>query len=276
MSIPIPPLEGSIVQTVVLVDRITRSQTGHFQSTSLPGHLLHYVSEGEVKQTVCGQMQYLRPGNVVWYGENDPIQGHVLRTPWTFFTVNFLAPRLPPPPYEERVWPVGRRVPEMFQTLWESWEDEESPPAIRHLRVFKLLMELLIEVLPARLQMHRSSLPTKLWWEIEAKIREDLSQPFCLESLEKISHRSRIAITQACKLATGVSPMKRLKELRLSYARSLVLYSKMSMTEIACWAGYGRAQEFSRDYHRHFGASPKRDRVVGPNYQAVAINPADE
>jgi transcriptional regulator GlxA family with amidase domain len=31
--------------------------------------------------------------------------------------------------------------------------------------------------------------------------------------------------------------------------------------------GYGRVQEFSRDYHRRFGVRPRDDRRAGPNYR---------
>jgi transcriptional regulator GlxA family with amidase domain len=63
--------------------------------------------------------------------------------------------------------------------------------------------------------------------------------------------------------------MKRVKELRMSYARGLVLYSQMSMTEIALRVGYGRVQELSRDYHRRFGRTPREDRRAGPDYQRL-------
>jgi len=60
--------------------------------------------------------------------------------------------------------------------------------------------------------------------------------------------------------------MKRLKELRLGHARGLVQHSDLPITEIAFRVGYGRSQEFSRDYHHRFGVSPREDRRQPPSY----------
>jgi transcriptional regulator GlxA family with amidase domain len=55
--------------------------------------------------------------------------------------------------------------------------------------------------------------------------------------------------------------MKRLKQIRLSLARGLVLYSDLNMTEIALRVGYGRVHEFSRDYRKAYGRPPTAERT---------------
>ena len=260
------PIEGAVVQAIVLVDRVTRPAPGLFESLSTPGHLLHLVLEGEVEQVVSGRMQHLRPGLAVWYHDNEAVSGRILRAPWSFYTVNFLAERLPPPPYEERVWPVRPRAFACFESLLDVWQDE-APPLTRHLRSFSWLQELIAEVLPAELQRHRSDRPSQLWWAIEAKVREDLSQPINMEWLQQASGRSERSIGRACELATGMPPMRRVKELRLSCARGLVRYSHKSMTEVALDVGYSRVQELSRDYRRRFGVTPRQDRGNEPEYK---------
>jgi AraC-like DNA-binding protein len=159
----------------------------------------------------------------------------------------------------------------LFDEMLLAWRAQHTPPLERHLRVFALMMELLMEVLHPETLGRRSDLPAQPWWDIEAKLREDLSQPIDLRTLEHMSHSSQRSIIRACELATGSSPMKRVKELRMSYARGLVLYSQMSMTEIAMRVGYGRVQEFSRDYRSRFGQSPREDRKLGPDYQEQQV-----
>ena len=122
-------------------------------------------------------------------------------------------------------------------------------------------MQLLAEALPAGVCRHRADAATQLWWEIESRLREDLSQPVSLQRLQTLGRRSLRPILHGCRAATGTSPMKRVKEMRLSYARGLVLHSRLSMTEIALRVGYGRVQEMSRDYHRQFGLTPRADRT---------------
>ena len=265
------PIEGALIQSVVLVDRLTRPATGSFRAPSLPGHLIHYVVAGEVEQEVSGQQQHLTPGTAVWYHENELVRGRILKAPWSYYTVNFQAVRLPPPPFEQRAWKAGPGMEGRFRSLLNAWQDVDVPPITRHIRVFELLLNLLLETMPTVSPAHHMDIGTHLWWDIETKLREDFSQPIDLRFLQSLAHRSRHAIIRACHRAVGVSPMKRVKEIRLSYARGLVLYSQLPMTEIALRVGYGRVQELSRDYHRTFGLTPTDDRQAGPDYRIQRV-----
>ena len=150
-----------------------------------------------------------------------------------------------------------------MELLLSAWRDTGAPPTARHLRVHALLGEILLELLPESVQAFRTDLLTQLWWDLEAKIRADLSLPISMSLLERMARRSQRTIIRACRLAVGKSPMRRVKEIRLSYARGLVQLSELSMSEIACRIGYGRVQEFSRDYHRQFHTTPTEDRSQG-------------
>lgn len=260
-------IEGPVVQSILLVDRLTRDDPGSFVSTSLPGHLIHIVTEGKVKQWAAGHLQEFGPGNLVWYYENEPVQGQILQAPWTFYTINFLAPTLAPPHFSHRVTTIDPSALKQVEELLILWRDHRAPSTMRHLRCFALLMELILQALPVESQNLRGDASTIVWWEIEAKLRKDLSQPIDLRYIEKLSGRSRRTINRACYLAVSMSPMRRIKELRLSYARGLVLHSTLSMTEIAYRVGYSRVQELSRDYHHKFNRSPSDDRACGPIYQ---------
>ena len=162
--------------------------------------------------------------------------------------------------------------PDLLRGLAPAWR-EQGPPLARHLRSFARLQELLLEVLPLDTQQHRSDRQSQLWWEIEAKVRADLSQSIDLEWLQEVGRCSERSIGRACQLATGMSPMKRIKELRLSFARGLVQYSQRSMTEIALDVGYPRVQELSRDYRRRFGVTPRQDRSKELEYKTQHIPP---
>ena len=263
----IPPLRGEVITSVNLVDRITRAEPMRFEASSLPGHLVHLVVEGRVEQYSSGKRQQLSPGCAVWYCEDEPVSGRVLRAPWTFYTVNFAAPTLQPPPFDHRVNRYGPETLGRMEDLYETWQDTDGPPTTRHLRLHALLLEIILDILPASAHEYRMDAEAGLWWDIEAKLREDLSQPVDMNAIQRIGRRGIRTITRACHLSVGASPMKRVKELRLSYARGLVQHSDMSITEIAFRVGYARSQEFSRAYRKAFGASPSRDRAAGPDYR---------
>ncbi len=265
------PIEGGLIQRVALVDRLTRGRVGRFTAPTLPGHLIQYVVEGEVEQHVGGQTQRLSPGTLVWYYENETVEGRILRAPWEFYTVNFLAARLPPPPYDRRFWRADPVVAERFEGLLSAWRDAAAGPILRHIQVLARLLDLLIAAMPASGAVHRIDADTHLWWDIESRLREDLSRPITLPMLQSLAGRGRHSILRACRLAVGTSPAKRIKDLRLSYARGLVLYSQMPMTEVALRVGYSRVQELSRDYRRKFGRTPTEDRRLGPDYQQGGV-----
>lgn len=263
----IPPLDGAIVNSVVLVDRITRTIAGPFEAVSLPGHLIHITTEGEVEQRAGGVVERFGPGCAIWYYENEPVQGVVKKTPWSFYTVNFRAVALLPPPLDRRVVTVSEETVARMQALLEVWRDTQAPPARRHMRVHALLLEIVLDVLPDESQAHRMDTAAGLWWRIEAELRKDLSRAIDLRFLQRLGSRSQRGIFRACHLATGMPPMKRVKHVRLSYARGLVQLSELTMSEIACRVGYGRVQEFSRDYGKLFAVTPTQDRNAGPDYR---------
>ena len=264
---PLPPLRGPVIRSVGLVDYLERRECRSYRSVSLPGHLLHFVVSGRAQQTAGGIAEDLRPGHAVWYFENEEVEGRIIEAPWCFFTVNFEAPTLSPPPLDQRVCHVPERVFDRMRQLLAVWREEAQPASQRHLRVHTLLLEIIQDVLPPQTDTHRIDAPTESWWEIEARLRDDLSQPLDLSYLQEHSRLSLRTLIRACHAATGLPPMKRVKQLRLSYARGLLQLTDLSMREIAARIGYGRSQEFSRDYRKHYGCTPSADRRNGPDYR---------
>ena len=273
MSSPhqVSPLEGPVIQSITLVDQLTRAERSPFRAISAPGHTIHVVTSGRVEQQICGMDQAFGPRTAVWYYENENGQGRILEAPWTFYTVNFIAPTLMPPPVQQRVRRASRKLSQRADWLLNAWRDASGSPMARHIRAHALLLEILLELLPKSVQPLRVDLPTQLWWNIEAIFRADLSQPISMAILQNMVRRSQQNIVRACRFAVGMSPMKRIKQVRLNYARGLVQFSKLSMSEIAYRVGYCRVQEFSRDYRRHFGVVPTEDRRPGPRYRELEL-----
>ena len=257
------------VDRLVLVDEVERPQTGTFQSQSLPGHLLQIVTAGEVSQWAEGRAEVFGKGSVVWYYENESVQGRILRAPWRFITINFHAPALPPPPDHRRVFRASRATVRIGRKLLELWRDRSLPALQRQLCCHRELLELLREVLP--IDSARESLPSqaRMWWRIEKQLRARLEETMTLCGIKRLSGLSPRTISRACKAATGLPPMKRLREIRLGYAQGLVQHSDLPFTEIAYRVGYCRPQEFSRDYHRRFGVTAREDRRRPPEYRRL-------
>ena len=263
----LPPVDAALIKQIVLVDEITRQHKMRFAASSLPGHLVQVILEGHVRQESGGRVYELGPGHSVWYHEDEPVSGEVLEAPWRFLTVNFLAPALSPPPFELRVKVVEDDAIKDFQQLLSAWRDHSVGATVRQLRVTARLLELLVLLLPHAGQPFVINPQARIWWDIEAQLRKNLREPIDLSMLQKISRRSMRTIVRASHHAVGLPPMHRVKQVRLSMGRGLVLHSELRFSEIAARIGYSRVQEFSRDYHQQYGVTPTMDRKKGPDYK---------
>lgn len=251
----------SPIDSIRLVEQFERAKPGFtYQATSLPGHLIHLVLQGEVEQTCNGRRQHLTPGTVVWYHEDEWVEGRVLTAPWVYCSVNFSAPTLPPPDFNARLEMNRADLEPVFASLLAAWQ--QAPSARRDLQCQARLLDLLAALHP-QTQTGAGTTPAgRLWWEVETWARQNIARQLTLTELCTQFHRSPNTLARACLDAVGLPPMKRLKQIRLSLARGLVHYSELNMTEIALRVGYARVHEFSRDYRKAHGLPPTADRTA--------------
>lgn len=260
-------VEGAAIQRVVLVDRISRRRAGFYHATTLPGHLVQLTLTGRARHETGGRTFIAEEGTVVWFHEDEETRIEAERVPWTFYTVNFVASLLPPPPYDRRIRRGTAETRRRFEALLRAWRDHTVGLLVRHLRVEARLLDLLADVLPAEAAPLRIDPAARVWWELEERLRGRLGEPVRLADLCRWSGRSVRTLYRACRRATGLAPMKRVKRIRLSLARGLVLHSQLNVSEIAYRVGYERVQELCRDYRRFVGMTPLEDRAAGPDYR---------
>ncbi len=266
MNPPHPPpatVGASPIQSVLLVSRF-QNKGGSFRATSRPGHLIHAVISGCVRQRCNGREYVLGPRSGIWYHEDELVTGTVLEAPWVFYSVNFIAPCLPPPTFESRFYPsVHPTIHRCFKQLLRDWNDASLPATVREFRVHANLLEILSSLHAPPRRPIRMDSRAQLWWEIETRARQRLDAPVTLQTMEEWTHRSAATIARSCEHAVGVPPMKRVKQIRMSLARGLVRASSTSIKEIAQRLGYERVHEFSRDYRKHHGLAAREDRNIG-------------
>jgi AraC-like DNA-binding protein len=258
------PTGPSPIQDILLVEKFERRRTGfRFAATSLPGHLLHFTVSGEVKQECNGREYVLRPGSVIWYHEDESVRGKVLGAPWVFYSVNFIAPALPPPPFEQRLYAGLKTLHPHFQELLRVCREPRQPSMERSFLAHAALLRILAALARPMQKPYGVDPRARLWWELETECRRDLKRPLNMAWMTQHAHASPATIARSCKYALGMPPLKRIKQVRLSLARGLVLRSRLSMKEIAERTGYPRIHEFSRDYRKYYGKPPTADRRGG-------------
>jgi AraC-like DNA-binding protein len=135
-----------------------------------------------------------------------------------------------------------------------------------------VLAPITLREIHARLVMgpHGEQLQKLLWHETTASrvshatqhIQSNLSTAIAIADLAERAGMSSSAFFEHFKSVTGTSPLQYQKNLRLLRARDALRSSNNKVSEIAFSVGYDSPAQFSREYARKFGTSPKQDRAT--------------
>ncbi|WP_275006143.1 AraC family transcriptional regulator [Promicromonospora iranensis] len=112
--------------------------------------------------------------------------------------------------------------------------------------------------------------------EVVAALAASPGERWTLDRMAALVHLSRSALTERFRRATGHSPMRMLREVRMHRARTLLTEQCLAVTRVAFEVGYGSVAAFSRAFAADHGVSPLAWRTApataGPG--AVAPDPA--
>ncbi|MAZ01675.1 MAG: AraC family transcriptional regulator [Sneathiella sp.] len=138
----------------------------------------------------------------------------------------------------------------------------------------RLLAPITAREIHARLLMgpHGETLHRLLWHESTASrifqatrdIQIHLAKTIIVTELARNVGMSSSAFFEQFKAVTGTSPLQYQKDLRLLRAREALQTSSAKVSEIAFGVGYESSAQFSREYSRKFGRSPRKDRELVP------------
>jgi transcriptional regulator GlxA family with amidase domain len=97
--------------------------------------------------------------------------------------------------------------------------------------------------------------------------------------ISEVAHRvalSERTLERAFRAATGETPLRFYRRLRLERGRQRVLYSTDTVTEIARSVGFSTSTDFARHYAQAFGLHPteERQRLAGLRGLSGAVPPA--
>ena len=103
-------------------------------------------------------------------------------------------------------------------------------------------------------------------------MRNNLDQAHPIDELANRAGMSRAAFDRRFKAVTGMSPLKYLKAIRLNDAAMLIA-NGATITQTALQVGYPSPSQFSREFKRHFGATPRAwgSSAGTPDLQASAV-----
>jgi len=102
-------------------------------------------------------------------------------------------------------------------------------------------------------------------------LKANYAQPLRIDELAAHVQMSTSSLHHYFRRLTAMSPLQYQKWLRLSEARRLMLNEDLDAAHAAFHVGYESPSQFSREYSRQFGTSPKRD-IEGLRRRAGEIN----
>lgn len=90
-------------------------------------------------------------------------------------------------------------------------------------------------------------------------IGQNFNRPIKIDDVGAACGMSRASLNRSFREITGLSPLQYQKQLRLLEARRLLIGGEHNVSGAAFAVGYESSSQFSRDYLRHFEATPSQD-----------------
>ena len=254
---------GGLINEVLEV-RSEEHRLGGFRFGELNpvGQLLLVAVAGRSELELGGRTFPLIPGTVAWLREAEWLRILVVKTPWTLLRVRFTTGALPEHAAQARIKNLGSKSLRIARELASAWAGRPSTSRtlLIHGLAEQLLGHLLANAPEVAAQAGEAASP---WWKAETEVRRDLARTYTLAELCTLAGTNRVVLEESARLATGLTPIRRIRQIRLLHAQTLMRNSNLLLKEVAVATGYGRLHEFSRDYRRQFGLSPHKHRTQG-------------
>ncbi len=169
---------------------------------------------------------------------------------------------LPPGPPARGI-DVSPVEPELLDAVGRLVALLDSPHTLRPLAPLvlrEITFRTLLSTQGARLrQMATAGAPSQQIARAIRWLRDHFAEPLRGGALARQAQMSLSGFHQHFKAVTGLSPLQYQKQLRLQEARRLMLGEGLDAAEAAFMVGYESPSQFSREYRRMFGNSPRRD-----------------
>lgn len=158
------------------------------------------------------------------------------------------------------VSPVTPKLADSIRRLVELLTSPDEIPILAGGIQKELLYRVLISPVGDRLReaVLRGSQTNRVTTAIRY-IRKNFAHPIRIETLAEKVGMGASTLHNHFRAVTTMSPIQYQKQLRLHEARRLMLRDETDVAGAAYRVGYESANQFSREYRRLFGSSPKTD-----------------
>ena len=250
---------NSPIENLFDIWRFVRPPEHRFHDYMPHHHVLQLILGGSYALRINKREYKVKTGDLIYYFANEDVQWLGNEQEVVFYSISFRSTAFRPIPIEKRVFPSSAIIRTAFEQLHEASNFPRNSTEFAlatHAALLQILYEIQCTLQPTEALNGR----TQFWWELEKRLRSECRFRPTLNELAELCYCSRATVVRLCRQATGTSPMKRIRQIRMEEAKGLLVFSPMNITEIARYLGYGRMQEFSREFIAFYGSPPSRFR----------------
>lgn len=227
---------------------------------TLSGKGMFTMEDGSVLTVSAGEAFISSPTG---QGHREETTGS---TPWEHIWITFHhdAPRFMNKDFDYRIVPFtnGRYLKSSMVDILDEdmYHDSFSPEIIDHYEhVFMLNIERVLSSIGGSDLLYYRERFARLWSDVSKTIY----LPWSVEDMCNYLNYSRSQLTRICNALYNSSPGQKVKELKMDYARLLLINSTKSVNEVASDVGYKDISTFSSAFSAFFGESPSDMRKKG-------------
>jgi len=99
--------------------------------------------------------------------------------------------------------------------------------------------------------------------EVIRYIRDNVGEELTLDSICRALHTNRTTLTETVKTLTGMPPMRYVLEERLNQSRPDLLFTQISIRDIAERCGFSDVNYYIRAFGKRYGKTPLQYRIDG-------------
>ncbi|WP_329444822.1 AraC family transcriptional regulator [Streptomyces canus] len=236
--------------------------------------MICFIADG-AKRTVVGERSWITPrGQMALFTLDLPVTAAFEKVPYRTAVMRIdsevlasvqleLAESEPQPPAAVAAAVTAPMSPELVDavTRWVQLLDrpEDIGPLASRIEteiLYRLLRSPLAPVLRhwSLADSTAARIRTTARW-----IRDHCTEPLGIDEISEVARMSPATLHRHFKAATGMSPLRFQKYLRLQEARRLLFTRDMTAAQVAQEVGYVSATQFNREYRRAYGLPPGQD-----------------
>ncbi|MFE4670657.1 AraC family transcriptional regulator N-terminal domain-containing protein [Streptomyces sp. NPDC056716] len=236
--------------------------------------MICFVAEG-AKRTTSGELsQVAHAGDMLLTTVDLPVTADLTKTPYRsaimrldgqaltdlLIELDETGPATPSPAAGQVRAPM---TPELVEAVTRWAELLDTPEDIRPLAPrteSEILYRLLRGSLGAVLgQWSLADSATSRVRQVARWICERYTEPLSIDAIAAVAHMSPASLHRHFTAATGMSPLRYQKQLRLQVARRRLAAGDATAAQVAQAVGYVSATQFSREYRSAYGLPPGQD-----------------